>query len=285
MISDKIIVHNGKFIKENSLKISVSNRAFRFGDSVFETIFASKGNIHFFYEHIARIIAAMKALRMEVPAKFSVDTSGLHEEMSALLRKNKLFMGAKIRIMIYRKGSGLYTPETDEVEYLIETEALPYNEYVLNTKGLQIDIFDEIKKNINRFSKFKTGNSLLFVLAGRYKYEINTDDCVILNEKGYICEAISSNIFVFKDNIIYTPSVSSGCIDGIMRKAVIKSADKLKIALEEKNNLTIENIETADEIFLTNAVSGISWVGAFRKRRFFNNTSKLLIKELNKIQT
>jgi len=270
------INYNGNFFKPNENVLKVQNRAFRYGDGLFETMFATGSRVPLFYEHISRLINSMNILKMEVPVKFSVDTTGFHHEISRLIIKNKFFMSARVRLSVFREDGGLYSPTNNEVGYVIELEPIKNTSFEIHNTGLKIDIYNEIKKPINILSNLKTSNSLIFVLAGIYKTKKNMDDVIIINQNNYVCESISSNIFIVKNDILYTPAISEGCINGIMRNAVINVAKENNIEVIDDCLLTIDNLLHADEIFLTNAVHGIRWVAAFQNRRYFNKNSKYL---------
>lgn len=277
----KYVIYNGKPLKLDEPVLFHNNRAFRFGDALFESMHANGTEIQFFEQHYERIINALKVLRMNTPENFSL--SLIYAEIKSLLVRNKLFQGAKVRITIFRDGGGTYTPETNNSSYFIETEKLASDKYELNRKGHIIEIFPEIKKPVNVLSFFKTANAQLFVLAAIYKTEKKFDEVIILNENGNLIEATSSNLFVVKKNLIYTPSIEEGCVNGIMRNQVIEIAIKNKLTVFEDCRITVDDLLTADEVFLTNAVKGIQWVLAFRDRRYFNKVSKALVAELNKL--
>ena len=119
-------------------------------------------------------------------------------------------------------------------------------------------------------------------MAGIHKNEQKLDECILLNDKHHIIETISSNIFAVKNGVLYTPPVSDGCVDGVMRKKIIEIANENKIAVYEIS--IMQNVLlAADELFLTNTIHGIRWVVAYKQKRYFNNTSKKLTEELNKL--
>jgi branched-chain amino acid aminotransferase len=272
---------NGDYIKNDKPLIYVSNRCFRYGDGIFETMHFSEGKIQFLSDHYRRLIKSAKIIKIEVPLWFTQDF--ILEKVNRLVNANKFFKGVRIRLSLFRAGTGKYTPETNAMNYLIETEPLNNIYYTLNEKGLMIDIYSEIKKTINPLSSIKSSNALLYIMAGIYKKENNYDDCIILNEKNNICEATSSNIFIIKSNKIFTPSLKEGCIDGIMRKQIIEIANDNGLEVFDSAPITIDNLLFADEIFLTNAINGIRWVVGFQHKRYFNKTSVFLTEKLNKI--
>jgi branched-subunit amino acid aminotransferase/4-amino-4-deoxychorismate lyase len=279
----KYICYNGKILSNNELNVGFENRAFQFGDGLFETMHASGNKVQFFYEHFDRLIRSMKLLKMEIPVRFSVDTFGIQKDISKILVKNKMFKGARVRFTVFRQNGGFYAPETNETEYLIECSAINSDKYELDSKGMLIDLYEEMPKPINILSRIKSTSSLFNVMAGIYKTENNLDECIIINTKGNIVEGISSNIFIVKENLIITPSIREGCLPGIMRQKVIEIARKQGFVVQDDAVVQIQDIMAADEIFYTNAIKGIQWVVGFKQRRYFNKVSKLLIRELNKL--
>ena len=277
----KYISYNGNIILSEDFKPEVNNRSFQYGDGLFETMHALGTSVQFFYEHIERLIRSMKVLKMEVPVRFSIDTLGLQREITKLLTKNRIYKGGRVRLTVFRQNGGFYSPENNEVNYLIQTEHLKADNYEYNTKGLNIDIFEEIQKPINILSGLKVTSSIFYVMAGIFKADNKLDECLIINERGNIVEAISANIFIIKENNIYTPSLKSGCLDGIMRKKVIEIAKKDGYTVYDDIPLKLSDIMAADELFFTNAITGIKWVLGFKQRRYYNKISKQLSDKLN----
>ncbi len=283
MENKQYLSYNGNIIEEDDLKIGINNRAFQYGDGIFETMHASGNKVQFFYEHIERLIRSMKVLKMEVPVRFTIDTMGLQQEISKLLNKNKLFKGARVRMSVFRQSGGFYAPQTNETEYTIQCSALSSYKYDFNTKGIFVDVYDEITKPINYLSRIKLISSTLFVMAGIYKTENQLDECLLINTKGNIVEGISSNIFIVKENTILTPSLREGCLAGIMRQKTIEIAKKMNFSVQDEAIVQINDLMAADEIFFTNAINGIQWVLGFKQRRYYNKVSNLLSDTLNQM--
>ena len=106
------------------------------------------------------------------------------------------------------------------------------------------------------------------------------DDSLIVNATGKIIEATSSNIFIVSNGVLYTPPLEDGCVGGIMRMMVINTALSNNITVYE-NSLTPQNLLNADEVFLTNTISGIKWVRGFQQKRYYNETAKSIIGLIN----
>ena len=119
-------------------------------------------------------------------------------------------------------------------------------------------------------------------MAGLHKNKTNSGDCLVLNTDGRIAEAISSNIFLMEDGVFYTPSLQEACVAGVMRDVLIHHLREQGKQVVEKG-ITVDDLLKADEIFLSDVIHGLRWVGAFKTKRYFNNFSLKLIKELNDI--
>lgn len=275
------ICYNGEYLKNDKPVLNYNNRAFGYGDGLFETMHAFGTNVQFIINHYERLLNGMRILKLQKPVFFTIEY--LREKITRLLNANKIFQGARIRLTVFREAEGYYTPTANSISYLIETTPLVKGNYELNKKGLIIDTYNQIKKPINSLSNYKTLNSLIFVLSGIYKLENKLDDCIILNERNNVCESISSNIFIIKRGKIYTPSLVEGCVAGIMRKNIILAAQKSGLEVFDNGSLKPDDLLLADEIFLTNAISGIRWVVAFKNKRYFNKEAGKLLKKINEM--
>ncbi|WP_134088306.1 aminotransferase class IV [Olivibacter sp. XZL3] len=278
-MNDRYINSNGNLMLESQPVIQSNNRSFRYGDGIFETMRWMDGDIRFLQYHIDRLQAGMNLLHLEGAAKF--DAYFLREKTAELVKKNKLGTDARIRLNVYRAGAGLYSPETNKANYLLEASPLEHDGYQLNKTGVIIDVYREHKKPVNSLSHLKSSNALIYVLAGIERKRLGCDDILILNNDGFLCESLSSNIFVWYNKTLYTPALSEGCIAGVMRKVVIEMANEYGIEVVEAQ-ISPEILHEADEMFLTNAIHGIYWVMGYKKKRYFNHLSKNLQDKLSK---
>lgn len=272
------ILHNDEFIPADQPMLAARNRGFRYGDGLFESMRMCNGKLRYAEQHADRLHAGMKALRME--GGNLMDEYFLKQKTTELCKRNKLKDNVRFRLSVYRAGEGLYTPESNKSGYLLEATALSENTYELNKKGLIVDVYDELTKQVNQMSNHKTCNSLLYVMAGLYKKQHKLDEAFILNQNGFLCESISSNVFVVYNKEIYTPALSEGCISGVMRGAVMNIAKMNDIPMVEAQ-INPEVLKEAEEVFITNAIGGIRWVMGYGRKRYFNEVSKELSHKLN----
>jgi branched-subunit amino acid aminotransferase/4-amino-4-deoxychorismate lyase len=275
---EKYINYNGEMAEADSPVLFTTNRAFRYGDSIFESMRFTQTKIPFFDKHWNRLSKAMSTISIDKPENFTSEI--IHKKCIELAEKNNILSDARIRLTIFRTGDGQYVPQNNSLEYTIEIEPMEDDGFVLPVKGLTVDIYSDIKKSKNSLSPFKTGSSLFYVMAGIYKTKNNLDDCILVNDKGNVIEGISSNIFAVKNGVLYTPPIEEACVDGVMRKVIIEIAKENKIAVYEIG-LAFNVMLNADEAFFTDAVNGIRGIGAYKAQRSFNTTSKLLVEKLN----
>jgi branched-chain amino acid aminotransferase len=277
--TQRYINYDGKLYPENEKIFTINNRAFKYGDAVFETIRVINGQPVFVHDHFTRLKKGMDLLRMNtIPLTFEE----LYEQILHLIEKNKITEGARVRITVFRVGEGLYTPVNDTKSYVIEAIPISKNLYELNEEGLHIDLYTDIKVHPTILTQIKTTNKIPNVLTGIYKKEHDLDDCLMINEQHHIVEAISSNVFLYKNNTLYTPSISEGCIDGITRKHIIEVANSMNITVIE-GAVTGSMLLQTDELFLTNSIAGIKWVKEYRGKFYTNETTKLILEKFNEV--
>ena len=272
-------IYNGHLISQYEPSISFSNRAFRYGDSLFESIRYCNGKVMFIASHVMRLKLSMTTLRMNVPSDFT--SQNIEALIIHLIQENKLTNhDLRIRLTVIRNDGGHYTPECNDISFLIETQALDTKGYTLNQKGLWVEIYAEIKKPLSKIANLKTGSALLYVMAGLAKTSLKLDDCFIVNENGNIIETINANIFIIKNGVLYTSPLIDGCIDGVMRKHIIEIAQANKILVFEQT-ITTNTLMNGDEVFLTNAIKGIQWIGQFKNKFYTNRQAVFFTDQLN----
>lgn len=253
-------------------KISTQNRSFKYGDGLFESMVMFSNEIPLLQAHYERLIRGMSMLKMTIPDYLMPDFLQNH---ILTIAEEKQVNHAFIRLLVFRDSEGKYTPKTNQAGILLEIYEIENQEFVLNAKGLTIDIFTEIPKPINSLSSVKTNNCLLYVLAGIFAKEQQLDDCLLINTNRNIIESATANLFLVKDKICITPPLSDACLPGVMRKKVMKTIQEKGLQLIEKS-LTIPDLLAADELFLTNAVRGIRWVKQFRDKVYANQIIKII---------
>ena len=271
------ICFNGNFLNNSEVSFDHVKRSFSYGDGLFETIRIANGKPLFLSSHFKRFFNGLDQLKIDYT---SINSAVLTEKINELILINNLENGGRIRLAAFRSGNGAYLPNSNLLSYLIEASPIADNLYTTNDKGYSVEIYNELVKNFNKFSLYKTANSLVYVMASIFAKENNLDDVFILNDKGNVIESTNSNIFISSNGVLYTPPLSDGCIGGIMRMKLINLAISKGIVVYE-NKMPPQHLMAADEILFTNTIHGIRWVGKYKDKRYFSTMAKKLNKALN----
>jgi len=273
------LIYNGEFYPSNQPILSINNRSFRYGDGLFESIRVVNGEVYNFEAHFTRLIEGMRMFNIETPEYFTIEY--FENQIKSLIQHNGIHKGGRVKLTIYRKGEvASYYSETNEPGFIIEAESFSSNEFELSTDGIDIDVFDEITKPLNKYASFKTTNAFFYVSAIHAAKEKGLGDHLLINEKMNIIESTNSNFFIVSNGILYTPPLSSGCVGGTMRMKVINLALANNIKVYE-SPITAGHLLFCDEIILTNAIQGIKWVRSYKTKRFFHKMADQLVKFLN----
>lgn len=272
------INNNGTILTNDAPTIHAGNRGHVYGDGVFESIRVMNGVPLNLENHIHRLLEGAKAIKMR-PASFFTPAF-FEERIIDLCKKSEISEGGRCRISLDRVTGGAYKPDSNESTFFIEIYPYETNNFELNSKGLEIDLYMDIKKQKNFLSNFKTKSGLMYVMSAINAKERNLDDVLISNDRGGILESSSCNLFVVSNGVLYTPGLEEGCLAGTMRMQIINLALNNGIKVYECNILP-QNLLAADEIFLTNAIRGINWVSGYRTKRYFNNMARRLVALLN----
>ncbi len=238
------------------------NRSFRYGDGLFESIRMADGKMPFWPLHFERLKKGAELFKFKWPKNWTAEY--FEEQITTLLKADKHSKNARVRLTIFRGSGGFYEPTSSKAEYLIE--AMPLKSAV--AKGdLSLDVFTEMEKPVSVYSTVKSNSSLLYVMASIQRKELKVDDLVVTNTKNRVIETIESNIFLIRDGIVLTPPTTEGCVAGVMRQHLFGVFDRLGISFK-KIPLNLEDLFTADAIFLTNAIQGIQWVKNYKSKEF-----------------
>jgi branched-chain amino acid aminotransferase len=264
-------IFNGKFCKQETAVLAAGSRGLRFGDGLFETLKSINGQLQFLDEHLARLWKGMQLLQFNIPKHFTPD--GLEEEIQALLKKNGHLKIARIRLTVFRGIGGLFDDIDHKPNYFIETWPLADETGNWNSNGLALGIYADVKKSFDILSSIKHNNFLPYVLAALHAKKQKWNDTVLLNTDGRLCDTTIANIFLIKDETVYTPALHEACIAGIMRRHIINGLTAAGYTLVE-SRLTIDDLLNADEVFLSNSIYNMRWVGSINDKKYDCKTTQ-----------
>lgn len=271
-----MINYNGTVYKNENF-ISIKNRGLNYGDALFETMNFRNGYILYWEDHYFRLMASMRMLRMEIPMNFTMDF--LKQEIEKIAGEEQ----CRIKLLVWRKEGGKYLPHSRDINYAITKEELSTSEYILDTSDYEIELYKDFFINSGMLSSLKTTNKMTHILGSIFAEENGYNNCLLLNEKKNIVEALNSNIFLVFDNVVVTPPIFEGCLNGVMRKNILKILEANKEFKVEERAVSPFELQRADEIFLTNVIQGIRPVSKYRKKTFGFVVASKLIAQINKL--
>jgi branched-chain amino acid aminotransferase len=247
------IIFNGSFFPSGSPLLTADNQGFRYGDGLFETIRVKDGRILLSDHHFQRLFNGSHLLGLKglTPDQLS---AGILE----LCERNGHTVSARVRLTVFRGEVG---QEDAAANYIIQSWALE-RPSGLNEKGLILGVFPPGRKSCDAFANIKSNNYLLYSMAAQYASRHGWDDCLVLNSLGRVADSSIANLFYVRGGTIYTPSLSEGCVAGVMRQWLIESLPAAGFRVEERP-VAPEDLILAEEVFVSNAIRGVRWVRSF----------------------
>lgn len=273
-----MINFNGNIVspEENLL---VDNRAFLYGDGVFETLKIVDNKILFLEDHYFRLMSSMRVVRMEIPMSFTMEY--IEEQILALAKANNCGASGRARITVYRNDGGYYLPKDRTISFLINVVPLENAIYKIEKPTYEVDLYKDFYVTKQLLSTIKSTNKLINITGSIFADENGLDNCLLLNDSKNVIEALNGNIFMLMGNKLTTPPVSEGCHNGVMKRQVVALAKKIEGLEVVEEPISPFDLQRADELFVTNIIAGIQPITKYRKKDFGNKLASDLIVKLN----
>lgn len=244
---------DGKLPGPGDALIHPSNRSFRYGEGLFETMRLLRGTIPLWNLHRKRFEKGLERLGLQLPAHISADD--LAGQAIRLAKKNKIEGNARLRLTVWRGDGGLWDEVAGAAHYCMEAWPAPLQPQ-LNNNGLVMGFYTEGWKSCDALSNLKSNNYLLYAMAARYGKQQRWNDAVVLNQHQRVCDTTIANLFLRKGDNWYTPALSEGCVAGVMRQYLLEQPHWQVT----EGIITPDSLLEADEVVLTNAFYGMRWV-------------------------
>ncbi|MEK9530490.1 MAG: aminotransferase class IV [Flavobacteriaceae bacterium] len=273
-----MINHNGELKSSNTPLFTAQNRGFLYGDAVFETLRYGQNQLHFWEDHYFRLMATMRIFRMAIPMEFTPEFLAA-ECLRVISAQVSPSPSWRLRLTVYRADGGAYLPTSADVGYIIEAKPLA-NEHYNASADYKVDLFKDYYIQQGMLSNLKSTNKALNVIGSVFMKEQGFDNGILVNDSKEVVEFLNGNLFVFDDQGLRTPPLSSGCLDGVMRKQILRLAKKLGIHCVEET-ISPFDLQKVEEIFVSNSVLGIQAVSQYRRTVFQNTKSMKLLHALN----
>ena len=266
-------------IQENSSILIENNRGFLFGDSVFETIKMLDNKVLFLEDHYFRLMASMRICRMEIPMNFTMEY--FESQILNLIQSLNNSNSYRVRFTVYRDSEGFYLPKSRNIQFIVTASSLDSNLYVFGKEHYEVELYKDFYVSKQLLSTLKTNNKMLQITGSIFAEENGYANCLVLNDEKNVVEALQSNIFMKTGNVVSTPPVSDGCLNGIMRKQILEILKKIEGIEVKEASISPFDLQKADELFLTNVISGIQPITKYRKKEYITEFASDVLKRLN----
>lgn len=273
-----MINFNGNIQDTSNIAIE-NNRGFLFGDAIFETIKVNGTKILFLEEHYLRLMASMRICRMEIPMNFTMEF--MEEEILKLIELQVNKVSNRIRFAVFRNADGFYNPTSNDVQFVITCSELSSEKYEFSASNYEVELFKDFHVSKHLLSTLKTNNKMINVVASVFAKENGFENCLLINEDKNVVEAINGNIFMKMGNQLITPPTSDGCLNGIMRKQILALVNKMENIEMIEKSISPFDLQKADELFISNVITGIQPITKYRKKEFTSELAKEMIELLN----
>jgi len=273
-----MINYNGALVAESNISIQ-ENRAFLYGDSIFETLRVLDGKVLFLEDHYFRLMASLRIVRMEIPMAFTMEY--MEEQVMLLVNSMPAAPAHRVRISVFRKPGGFYLPINNDVEFIVTAEALRQPLYTITDGAYEVDLFRDFYVTKQLLSTLKSTNKMVQITGSVYAHENDLQNCLLLNDEKNVVEALQGNLFMLTGNKLVTPPVADGCLNGIMRKQILELAKKIENLEVSEVSISPFDLQKADELFITNVIKGIQPITKYRKKEFATTLASDLVKRLN----
>ena len=245
-MTEKIYL-NGNIISRDEAVISPFDFGYLYGYGLYETTRVYQGKPFYLKEHIKRLETAASRLRLKP------DIKEIEDGALAVGQQNN-YPNARLRIVV-SYGEGDLKNLTVSPKPTVLITASPYKPPVneVYKKGFKVIYSSLRRQNDSWLSEVKSISFLEKLLAKREAQQGGADDALLLNDKGFLAEASTSNLFIVENGKIYTPPLSAGLLPGITRRLVLELAQE-KGLLSGEEDITPQRLEEAEEAFITNSM-------------------------------
>lgn len=273
-----MINYNGEILPSDN-NLSSSNRAFLYGDGVFETLKIVNNTILFLEDHYFRLMASMRIVRMKIPNNFTLEY--LEAQILNLAKAQNCENSARVRFTVFRNDGGFYLPNTNSVSFQIQVFPLENTLYSFSDANYEVDLYKDFYISKQLLSTIKTTNKMINITGSIFAEENDLQNCILLNNDKNVVEALNGNLFMLLGNKLITPPISEGCLNGIMRKQILQIAKKIESVEVIEEVISPFDLQKADELFITNVISGIQPITKYRKKEYKTDLAKEILTNLN----
>lgn len=267
-----MIFLNNKLVPDKEAKVSIFDHGFLYGDGVYDTLRVYKGTVFMADEHIHRLFRSAEMIRLALPLSHKAMKRAVYRTLEANRHHN-----AYVRISVSRGPGpiGLDPELCPKPTFLIISRAFkeyPKAYYQKGVKTAIVSVRRNYKHALN--PRIKSHNFLNNILATIEAKERGAYEAIMLNYRGYIAEGTVTNIFFVRNNILCTPGIDVGILDGITRQLILDTARELNIRIKE-GRFRRQALYGAEEVFISSTTKEVMPISDVDGRKIGKGVGKL----------
>jgi branched-chain amino acid aminotransferase len=262
---------NGRLHPATEPSVTPLNRGFLYGDAIYEVWRTYHGVIFAWEEHFKRLEHSAAALHVKLPWSRSQVLDEIRRTVAAFRSAASFHDDVYIRLQVSRGAGaiGLDVALADEPEFVLLVQPCPTNSPEVAARGLKISIAGLRRNPVESLSPaWKTGNYLNNILGLREARARGADDVLMLNLRGEITEAATSNIAFVRDGEVLTPRLDAGILEGITRGLLLRKIAPAAGVSASEATIRPTDLRAMTECFLLSSTKDITAVGAIDELRF-----------------
>ena len=244
---------DGRFVAAADARISVFDNSLLYAEGLFETLLVVDDRIVFLDEHLDRLENRAEMIGLDLP----MSTGLLRTWMNKIVKAHPGHI-RKLRLTITAGESARWTGRQGKSRVILSVarHCLPERPFRLLVASFHVDQ-DSV------FRRVKTISYALNAASFRQAMQQKYDDALLINERNQIAEVTSANFFWIEKGRIFTPPLSSGCLEGVTRRVLVREASKIGVTVKEKN-CPLDRLRTADEVFISSSLKLVVGVSEIR---------------------
>jgi len=240
------ILWNGRLMNEDELALGPSSDWMRHAPGFYESIKVSGGIIFHKELHYARMMDGAAYWKVMLP-----EAETMYSSLIGLIDSSNFDSGKlRIQFCVDIKSGGL--------DYLAVFEKGDKG-YSWEDKGWITAVYKDHFKTAGSDANIKSNHRDIYLQARQWMFANELDEAIVINQQGRVVESTICNLWWIDDNVIYTPPLHAGCVNGVMRRFLTQHLSEWGFQVEEADAFP-GRLEKASEVFLTNAIRGVRWV-------------------------
>jgi branched-chain amino acid aminotransferase len=230
------------------------------------------GGIPLFHENIETVKLALNTLNVDVPDLLQNEKE-LFRITKRMLNKNRFYRSGLITCQVFVGKT--------ETNIILTSVNFSDFDFPFSKQGIIVNYFEFEKYSGNPLCTYSFSNETLWKFAESRIRGTAFQNSIILNEKGFVCDCISANIFMIKGKTFFTPSVETGCYSDTLRNHILNAAQKTGLKVAETDEIKKEDISQMNEIFIASEEFGMQWIIGVLNKRFVHSYSLKIHEQIN----